>query len=105
MSDTHACMHAGTFANEDSVYLGPDGVPVDRSGEPILDADGNPTMLDAEGFVVDAAGNKYQPDGSNLPSDDSLPEGPCPPPVLYSQLTSLRVLFCCETKGTRIVCS
>ena len=68
-------MCAGTFANENGVYLGPDGAPVDRSGEPIVDADGNATMLDSEGFIVDASGKRYQPDGTDAPSADSLPEG------------------------------
>lgn len=63
---------AGTFANENGVYVGPDGQPVDREGAPIGPAG---TTVDAEGFIVDPEGNKYLPDGGEFPAEDSLPEG------------------------------
>lgn len=63
---------AGTFANENGVYVGPDGQPVDREGSPI----GPPgTVVDADGFIVDPTGQRYLPDGGQFPSEDSLPEG------------------------------
>lgn len=64
-------MHAGTFANEDGVYIGPDGNPVDRTGVAI----GPPgTRLDAEGFIVGPGGERYLPDGSGFPNG-TLPDG------------------------------
>lgn len=68
------CWHsfAGTFANENGVYVGPDGAPVDRTGNPI----GPPgTTIDDEGFIVGPDGQRFQPNGQMFPEEGSLPEG------------------------------
>jgi hypothetical protein len=81
---------AGTFANENGVYVGPDGRPVDRLGVPI-GPEG--TRLSAEGFIVDPSGGWYLPDGSTFPDSSTFPEGSLPQSV--SRLPEMVESPCC----------
>lgn len=54
------------------MYVGPDGRPVDRDGNPIGGPEG--TTLDAEGFIMAPNGTRYTPQGDILNVDD-LPQG------------------------------
>jgi hypothetical protein len=57
-------MCAGTFANENGVYVGPDEQPVDRAGKPI----GPPgTIVNEEGYIEAPNGDRYTPQGTAYP--------------------------------------
>lgn len=52
------------------MYVGPDGVPVDRDGNVIVEGG----TLDDEGFIVGPNGQRYTPQGQVL-NVDQLPDG------------------------------
>lgn len=68
---TWSSVIVGTFANANGVYVGPDGQPVDRDGNPIGPAG---TGIDNEGYIADPDGTRYTPQGTIL-NEDNLPEG------------------------------
>lgn len=60
----------GTFANENGVYVGPDGAPLNREGLPIGDPG---TMINEEGFIEAPNGTIFTPQGDILMVDNLDP--------------------------------